>query len=217
MSRDLPIGFLALVSAQKVAPVFLVELDWPGGTMLLWNGYYTLRWDGVDWLPLGHLGGIAEIKESSDLGANGVQLSLSGIPTALIASALANDSQGRAARIYFGVISPGGFTVDPYCIFDGMIDYCSIVINGDTSSISVFLEKEFIDNRSNARRWNHQDQQIDYPGDLGFEFVAALSNKQFTWGKATQFASGGPAEGSGGEFSGGDPGYLDRVLRSGEH
>lgn len=203
MSRTLPAGLGVALAGAQLAPAFLVELDWPDGTVYVWNGYYILNWNAVAWQPTGHLGGIAEVRESSELGANGVQLSLSGIPNALVAEALANNSQGRPARIYFGVIGAGGFTIDPYLVFDGLIDFPNIVQNGDTSTITVNLEKEFIDNRSNARRWNHEDQQIDYPGDLGFQYVAALANKQFTWGKATPVTY--PAGGN----DGGDLNYLE--------
>lgn len=185
MSRTLPTGLATNLATATIAPVFLVQLEWPSGTVLAWNGYSVLNWDGRDWQPLGNLGGIKDITETADGTANGVQLSLSGIPSAAIAQALDNAAQGRLARIYFGVISAGGFAIDPYLVFDGLIDYTNIVMDGDTSTITVFLEKELIDNRSDARRCTHEDQQIDYPGDLGFEFVAPLSNKNFTWGRVT--------------------------------
>lgn len=183
--RTLPTGLDAALSAVEVAPIFLVELDWPTGTVYAWNGYHVLNWNGIDWQPTGHLGGIAEIKESSDGTVNGTQLSMSGISAASIEEALENDSQGRPARIYHGVLSSTGFTIDPYLVFDGLIDFPSIVRNGSTATITVNLEKELYDDRSSVRRWNHEDQQIDFPGDLGFEYVAGIANQQFTWGKAT--------------------------------
>lgn len=203
MSRTLPAGLATALAANEVAAVFLVEVQWPDGTIYMWNGYYTMNWNGHPWLGLGHLGSIAEIKESADTAANGVQLVLSGIPSALITEALRNDTQGRRSRIYFGVISPGGFVIDPYLVFDGLIDYPSLTDEGETSTLTVFLEKEFIDNRSAARRLTHQDQQIDYPGDLGFEYVAGLANKSLTWGKATVYpaATGGGAGEGDGEFT----------------
>lgn len=189
MTRTLPAGLATAQALPEVLPVFLVELDWPSGTVYAWNGYHVLNWNGIDWQPTGHLGGIAEIKESADNAANGVQLSLSGIPAAAVSQALENDSQGQPARIYKGVLSSTGFSIDPYLIFDGLIDYPSIVRNGDTATITVNCEKELYDDRSSVRRWNHEDQQIDFPGDLGFQYVTSIANKTFTWGKATVFAS----------------------------
>jgi hypothetical protein len=187
--RTLPTGFAAGLQAVEIAPIFLVELHWPTGTLYLWNGYTDFDWDGKTWVGLGDLGSISQFKESSDGAANGVRLELSGIPSAYIAHALANDSQGRPARIYFGILSPGGFTIDPYLIFDGFIDNSNITIGPETSVVSLSLEKELLDNRSDARRTTHEDQQIDYPGDLGREYTAGIANKNFTWGKATYFAA----------------------------
>ncbi len=197
MSRDLPGGLGAAFEATEITPAFLVELQWPGGTVRAWNGYHLLAWNLVNWTATGHLGGIGEIKESTEGGANGTQISLSGIPTALITEALRNDSQGRRARIYLGFLVDDGFVIDPYLLFDGLIDFATIQSQGETSTITVNLEKEFIDNRTNARRLNHQDQLIDYAGDLGFEYVAALANKQFTWGKTTVFPTTGGGSGGG--------------------
>src|ERR1044072_5890307 len=143
MSRTLPTGLGTALAAVEVAPVFLVELDWPTGTVYAWNGH--------TWIGTGHLGGISEIKESNDLGATGTVLTLSGIPSAQIAQALRNDALGLPAKIYFGVLSASGFSIDPYLAFDGMIDAPNINTDGDQSAITIPLERELVDNRSNAR------------------------------------------------------------------
>ncbi len=186
--RDMPTGLDTALSATKVYPLILVQLEWQSGTVRAWNGYHVLNWNGYDWQPTGDLGGISEITESVDGAANGVQLTLSGIPSATVAKALENDSQGRAALIWKGVISSAGIVIEPKCIFDGLIDFPTMVRNGETATILVNLEKELIDDRSNARRWTHEDQQIDFPGDRGFEYVPAIANKQLVWGKASPMA-----------------------------
>jgi hypothetical protein len=198
MSRILPTGFNAAVTASVVRPAFFVELDWSDGILYVWNGYGSIVFGGNTYLGTGHLGKISEVKESKDLTANGVTLALSGIPSALITEALANDNQGRPAKIYIGALAGDGtLAAAPYLIFDGVIDLTVIADTGDTSTISVQLEKELVDNRSGARRYTHEDQQIDFPGDLGFQYVAALSTQIITWGVAT--ATPGPAPGEGGD------------------
>jgi hypothetical protein len=202
VSRTLPTGLNTALTAVTVAPVFLVELAWPNTTIRLWNGYHTLAWNSVNWSGVGHLGGISEVKESSDLSATGTVLTLSGIPSSLISEVLRNDALGCPAKIYFGVLTAAGFSIDPYLVFDGMMDAPNISSDGNTSTITLPLEKELIDNRGSARRYTHEDQQIDYPGDLGLEYVAGLQNKDFTWGKATIYAGGGAG---GGGSDDGDP------------
>lgn len=183
MSRDLPTGFASAMDAATLHPCILVELAWPTGTVRAWNGYRDLTWDGNTFIGTGHLGGISAIKESRDGAANGVALTLSGIPSGNVSLALANDTQGQSAKIWFGELnSAGAFTIDPYQIFEGVIDVCPIEDDGTTATITVQLEKELIDRRARGRRYTHEDQIIDYPTDRGFEYVAGLVNKPLNWG-----------------------------------
>lgn len=36
--------------------------------------------------------------------------------------------------------------------------------------------------RPRIRRYTHEDQQIEFPGDMGLEFVASIQNIEFKWG-----------------------------------
>lgn len=183
MSRTLPTGFATTTEAKTFAPVFFVFLDWPTGGVYAFSGYGSIDWDSHTWLGTGTQGTISPIGETKDLRANGVTLTLSGIPSDLIADALANDSQGQAGKIWLGnMASDGTLQTDPYLIFDGVIDICPMEDSGESCTISVQLEKELIDRRLNSRRNTHEDQQIDYPGDLFFEYIAGLVDKEITWG-----------------------------------
>jgi len=206
MPRDLPTGFAAAAAAPTLAPVFLAELFWPTGTVRAWNGYGDIVFAGNTYTGTGHLGTISAIRESRDGTANGVQLRLSGIPSSLITLALADDTQGAAAKIYFGILdAAGAFTVTPYLMFDGIIDVCPIEDDGETATITVNLEKELIDSRTRGRRYTDEDLQSDYAGDLGLEYVAGLQNKELTWGRATA-APGAPAGSGVSDYGrGGDP------------
>lgn len=200
MSRTLPTGLAAALSAAEVVPAFLVEIDWPDGTVYMWNGYATISWNGHSWLGLGHLGSIEAVKETTDLTATGVKLVLSGIPSANVAEALRNDTQGSVVRIYFGVLSGNVFAIDPYLMFNGFVDTPSILDDGKTATITVNCENELVDNRSGSRRYTMADQQIDYPSDLGLQYVSSIALQTFTWGKVTvapAVAGGGAGTGDG--------------------
>lgn len=197
MSREMPTGLDALLLLKTVPCAFLVELDWPDGTVYMWNGYHSLVWNGHTWLGLGHVGGISEVRESADTAANGLVLTLSGVPSANVAEVLRNDTQGRPAKVFFGVLNVDGFSLaDPICIFDGVIDNPSISDDGTTATIEVPIEKEFIDTRSSSARYTHEDQKQRYPADLGLQFVAGLAEKTITWGKATVYPVTGGGDGS---------------------
>jgi hypothetical protein len=185
MSRDLPAGMADAVTAPVIAPAWLVELQWVTGTVYAWTGYGEIAWDSKTWVGTGHLGAISEIRESRDGYINGVKLSMSGIPMENLALALAKDSQGMPGKVFFALRADDGtFAHGPYQIFDGIIDVCPIVDTGSTLTITVHLEKEQIDTRVRGRRNTHEDQQIDHPGDLFFEHVAGIADKELPWGHA---------------------------------
>jgi len=182
--RDLPANFAALLDAQVVAPAFFLHLDWPQSPVYWVTAYGAINWDGKTWQPTGEFMQIAQIGESSDGKANGVQLTLSGIPSQTLASIFRNDFQGRKARLYIGFLDEqGGLITAPLRVFEGQIDSAALDDSGETSTAVVNLEKELIDRREDVRRFTHEDQQLDHAGDLFFEYVTWLSMNPIKFGK----------------------------------
>jgi hypothetical protein len=200
MSRGLPSALATAASSDLFPPAFFVELDWPGGVVRVWTHYGDISWGGNTWVGTGHLGSIGNIAESDDLRANGIALKLSGIPSANVALALANDSQGRDGKVYLGAMDgAGGLVSDPIVVFAGFIDFTVIEDDGTTASITVQLAKEFTNRKAQPRRYTHEDQQIDHPGDMFFEFLAGNLGKEFAWGRQVIPAAGNtPGTGSDG-------------------
>lgn len=183
MSRDLTAGAITEVDAATLRPVIFYEGVFTGGTLRLWSGLGTITWNSQTWTGAGNLLGISGIGETADLRAEGVTLSLSGMPTALIAIALAQAQLGLAGSVWLGFLTAAGAVVaDPYLAFAGKLDVPSIDDDGDTCTISVSYEHQLIDlERARIRRWTNDDQQIDHPGDRGFEYVASLPDQVLEW------------------------------------
>lgn len=197
MSRDASLTD-AKLSKGTLYPVLLAEIDWPGGMVRVWTGYGSLSWNSQTWLGTGDLGSVSAVQESSDGTANGLTLTLNGIKAANIVEILSNSVQGKSAKLYFGLLaSPGVWDIEPYCVFDGFIDFPRIEDTGDRATIHLQLEKEFIDQRAQSRRSTDQDQKIDYPNDKGFEYVAGLANKTILWGRVIASTSTVPGGSSG--------------------
>ena len=54
----------------------------------------------------------------------------------------------------------------------------------ETASITLNVENRLIVfDRPKERRFTHEDQQNRFAGDLGFEFVPDLQDKEIIWGK----------------------------------
>lgn len=183
MARDLTANVITEVDSRAVEPILFVEMDFSGGYVRVWNGVGDLSWDSKTWNGVGWLGQVSSVSETTKVEAQGAHLTLSGIPSTLISTALGQNYQGRSCNIWLGFVdSDGAVIADPIGPFGYFMDTMQIDEGGETSTITIRVENKLrrLESASN-RRWTHEDQQIDYPGDLGFEFVAALQNKDIQW------------------------------------
>lgn len=185
MTRTVTTAVNNELTAAELSPFFAVEMDFTDGILRLWTGYGSITIDGETFSPGGDILSVSSISENGEVQANGVEISLSGLSTSLIASALTTAYQGRDLNVYIGVLSDAGAVIaDPIKIFAGKMDVMTVSDNGATADISVTAESKLIDlERSRARRYTSEDQRIDYPADKGLDFIAGLQDKQVIWGQ----------------------------------
>lgn len=193
MSRSLTSTMETAVAADLVRPILLCQLAFDSGNLNLWNGIGDLTVDSVDYVGAGTLLGVGAVDESSELQANGITLTLSGVTSPLITKARDEDYQGRELKVLLGALnSTNGVIADPVVIFSGFMDTMTIKDGGEFATIAVTAENRLIEfERSRARRYTAEDQKIDYPNDKGLEFVAELSEKEIVWGRASVGSGGG--------------------------
>lgn len=184
MARDLTSGMATGILEARVFPIFLVEADFASGPARFWSGLGELIWDGKTWVGTGTLGQIGTLPETAGLQAQGVTLSLSAIPSYLMGQVLTEVRHGKPATIWFGLVDDtGAVVIDPYQAFSGRIDAAKINDDGKNSVITLSVESRLIDfSRGRERRYTHEDQQIDFPGDKGFEYVPQVQQWVGTWG-----------------------------------
>lgn len=167
-----------------VRPIIMVDLDFASGAVRLWNGIGNISYGGNTFLGSGDLGSMAGIEETNELKASGVSMSLSGIPSDMISTALAEQYQGRTARIYIGFMNEGDQLVDVLPIFLGRLDVMAIDEGAETATITVSAENVLVAlERPNERRYTAEDQRIQFPDDKGFDFVVSLQEKEVVWGQ----------------------------------
>lgn len=187
MSRDLTAAMQSAVQSDTVRPILLVKIATAGGDVRAWSGYGDLTFNGEVYQGTGTLGGVSNIQESADLQANGVTFSLSGVPSEMISLALGQMRQGMNAQIWVGALdlATGQIIADPDNPFTGFTDVPSITEGAETATISITAENRLIDlERPRTRRYTKEDQKLDYPGDLGFDFVPSLQDKELIWGRS---------------------------------
>lgn len=188
-------------------PFFAINLEFDSGDLRLWTGLGTLNYNGEVYTGTGELLDISPIEETSDISARGATLTLSGIPSSLVSTALQETYQGRIGTIYLGTFTPtrdsilkedsdfillesgGKIYIEENDknlveIFSGYIDQMNINEGPETSTIQTTLENRLIDlERPKAIRYTTAYQKSIYPGDLGLNFVESLQDKPIFWGK----------------------------------
>ena len=185
MSRGLSNDVVTAITSKVVRPAILVYLNFTSGPVRMWSGSGNLVWGGDTYTGAGTFGGASPVTETKKLSANGVELSLSGVPTESITDALTLQ-RGREAKMWRAYFNAAGTAIvaDPYQSFGGFINKIRILDSGETSKIIIALESRHIDmHRARNRRWTDAQQQADHPGDLALEFVAGIANQQLPWGQ----------------------------------
>jgi hypothetical protein len=193
MSRVLSNAMKEMAVAKVVRPIFLVHMVFDSSQLNIWSGVGDLSFDSVTYTGLGDLLSISDIKETSDISATGINVSLSGVKTSLIAIAKDQDYQGRELTVRLGAFNESGSLIaDPVIIFSGFMDTMTIAEAGAYSSITIAVENKLVAfERAKVRRYTAEDQKIEYPADKGFEFVTSIVQKEIFWGRAS------PASGDG--------------------
>lgn len=186
MARDLTAGFITEISAQQLQAALLAAFEFDSGTTRVWSGYGNVTWDGNTYTGVGDLGSVENITESEEIKANGTSVTLTGVPSAAVSLALLEDYQGRPAHIWFAVMDTAGVIIDdPYEVFSGRMDVMELVDDGDNATLGISLESDLIDlQKSRERRYTPEDQKIEYPDDLGLDFVAFIQDAEITWGSS---------------------------------
>lgn len=207
--RGLTAGLAAEIVKGLVRPVAFLEAEFANGVVRLWSGTGEFTWDNKVWTGTGDLGSISSLPESADVEALGVELELSGIPSAMISRVLSEIRQGKPVTIWLGGQDAAGAVIaSPYKPFDGRMDAGSVAFGPQTSKIKIQAESRRRDlKRADGAMYDHHDQQARFPGDEGFEYVPELQDKNLTSGRGTTpLPTGGGGSGGGG---GRDDGRFD--------
>tara|TARA_R110001606_G_scaffold383381_1_gene545649 strand:+ start:253 stop:870 length:618 start_codon:yes stop_codon:yes gene_type:complete len=187
MSRTLSTEMLEVASAELVRPIYLVKMEFDSEDIFLWSGLGNLVYSGDTYIGTGDLMGISPVKESEELTANGINITISGIKQSLVAVARDEPYQGRKITLFLGAFDESADIISsPVILFSGFMDVMSISDSGETSTITISAENKLIAfERSSIRRFTAEDQKIEHPADKGFEFVARIQQQEIIWGRAS--------------------------------
>jgi hypothetical protein len=191
MARDITTAFKNAIEGSVVKPIIGIELEFSDGTLRFWNGYGNLTMtaggSSKTFNGAGDMLGVSEIEESSTLSMSGVTLTLAGIKSSILSTALGANYTNRKGAIYLGLFDTSNNVIaDVYTLFKGNMDVMNIQEGADTCLITLKLESRLITfEKSSNRMYTLEDQKVDFPNDVGFEFIPDLQDKEITWGKKT--------------------------------
>ena len=189
MARNITSAFNTAITSSVVSPFFASKLELSTGTLYLWNGVgdisLTIGGSTNTYSGLGDACGMSNIDEPSAIQSSGANLVLNGVKSSLISSALSAQYTNRKGTLYLGLFdATHNVVADIYTIFVGLMDVMIISEQAENSTIELKLENRLIAlERSIERRYTDEDQKNLYAGDVGFEFIPDLQDKQITWGK----------------------------------
>lgn len=170
-------ALLTQLQAGGLSPAIFVSVQFASATAYMWSGIGSVTWNGQTWTGLGSLLGIGSIESAATVEARGVTITLSGLDSALLASCCTEFQLGLPVAIYFTAYSGGSLIATPIVAWSGRTDRPEFYVAGDKATISLACENRLLDmNIPVERRHTNEDQQMDYPGDLGLQFVNGIQN-----------------------------------------
>jgi hypothetical protein len=135
-------------------------------------------------LGVGTLGSLSAVPEGAELQSYAVSLTLSGIPSDLVALALADQYQGREAKIWLALLNDQHQLMGyPLLLFRGRMDTLDFEL-GTNAKLILTVQSRLADwERPRLRRYTHEDQQTEYPDDKGLEYISQMAEKTIYWGR----------------------------------
>lgn len=178
-------AMLAWLQQSQMPVAVFVQATFASETVYLWTGLGSIAWNGHTWIGVGTLGGISPLVGGSTVEAKGITLTLSGFDSTAVPLVLNEIQLGLPVLIYLVGFNEGVLIANPILAWAGLMDLPSLDGAAETATLSINCENRLVGmNRAVDRRYTQEDQQRDWPGDLGFMFVNAEQNKVIYWGTA---------------------------------
>lgn len=181
MSRkNIDADTLTALAAANVKMFVLIELAFDAARVYLCDLPFAVVWNGNTYSGAAAIGSIEPIAET-DVEAKGIAFTLSGVPSANISTALAEEVQGREALIRLAVVDGTTLRVDPV-VWKGRMDVMTLEDDGSQPVIRVTAEHHMIAwQQPSGAMFSDAEQQARFPGDKAFEFAAQLVDATIAW------------------------------------
>jgi hypothetical protein len=184
MPRPLSPALLTALSAPILNPALFVQAQFSDETVYMWSGVGSVTWNGHTWIGLGGFLGVTTPEDSSTVEAKGITLMLSGMDAKMLPQALNDVVLGYPVTVYLALYDSNNTLIDgPVVAWAGRLDQPTFEVGGTEVSLQINCESRLLDmNVGVDRRYTHEDNQLDNPGDLCFMFVDSIQEMTLFWG-----------------------------------
>jgi len=160
-----------------------VDLDFASGHVRAHDGVGTINFGGNTYDGIGRFGGIDIAEESISVVAKPVTLTISGVDSFLVATAITEQYQGRTATIYLGLLDLDTQQLldTPETLWEGRMDVMTVQLGPESGSIKLNCEHR-LRREPRIARYTDADQQLAYSGDVFFNLIGKIQSFKGTWG-----------------------------------
>lgn len=185
MARDMTSAVSVASAKPAVRMALLVQIAFDSGTVHVWTGTGTLVWNSISWLGVASLLSVPGFDETNSVEAKGTTIEMSGLDPTLLSAAMGELKHGQPVVIYVAFFDEAmALIADPLIVWTGRLDQPTIEIDGASAKVTIACENRLMEMNVPAdRRYTHEDQQIDHPGDMAFSFVAQIQEQTIYWGR----------------------------------
>jgi hypothetical protein len=165
----------AALAEQSLRLGVLVEIDHPAGIVRVWSGVGSLIWNGNTFKGIGALGKIEGIGETAEVRTSETRYSIASPKLDASALTIAMQSpRGRLARTWLALLDLNWQVIDsPILIDESIIENLESQIDETGEQVlSLNATSAIFDfTRPPAFAVTHEQQQVDFPGDSGFDRI----------------------------------------------
>ncbi len=188
MPRNLHADVISLLDQDNLDFIVMCEVNFDAETIRLCSRLKSISYSGGTYQGVGTIGAIGNITENKNLDPSSCKITLAGTNDGVLSSFSNNDHLNRDIKIMVALLDSSRQIIgEPIDHFVGTMDTVNVNY-GRQSTVEIMAKDRLADwDRRQSERWTHEEQQLKYPGDLGFEYITEIRNKQITWPKASWF------------------------------
>ena len=184
MTRTLTTAVKNELATDSLQPVTLVFIN-VGSGFRFTDHYKDITYDSNTYTASSLFTKISSVTESSEVEVSNLTISFSGADQTIISLFLNNSYMEKEAEVYKGFLDTSEAVItSPFLLFKGRIESFSVDESINQSNANIIVASHWSDySKIEGRKTNTGSQQLQFSGDLGFEF-ASQTTLDIKWGKA---------------------------------